>query len=146
MAYPWRFLMLQLIAYSCTDNNELPQGETCQPGTSQIYIMLSTPPLFEDCQYLDLNCSEEKIDEFVSKNINYPPLAFRNRIEGDVVVEGITEKHGCFSIEDVIESLGYGCDEEAIRLIKLMPPWKPGQKIDNPERLRTHLTIKFRLD
>lgn len=141
----WKFLVLLLVSYSCRDSMEFIEREPCEPGTDQIWIILAVPSLFNGCEYHVADCNEQKIDEFVSKNIHYPQLAREYGIEGNVVVQGIIEKKGCFSIEGITESLGYGCDEEAIRLINLMPKWTPAKKDGNPERLRTFITVKFRL-
>ena len=58
--------------------------------------------------------------KFVSKNLQYPKEAALNNISGPVVVEYIVEKDGSVSNIKLIESVGYGCDEAALKMINLM--------------------------
>ncbi len=60
------------------------------------------------------------MDEFVRQNMRYPQEAMDNKVEGIVSIEYDIDVFG-----DVIEArikhgIGYGCDEEAVRLIKMM--------------------------
>ena len=83
---------------------------------------------------------------FLGQNIKYPKEAADAKIVGRVFIKFKILKGG--SIEDisVLKSIGHGCDEEAIRVIKLMPKWKPGMQ--NGESIDTYfnLPIVFKLD
>jgi protein TonB len=63
---------------------------------------------------------------YLSHNLRYPENALKNKISGKVYVSFIIEKSGDISNVTLVEGLGYGLDEEAIRLIKNSPKWKPG--------------------
>ena len=82
---------------------------------------------------------------YLSKNIEYPPLARENNIQGRLVLSFIIEKDGSISHIEVLRSLGWGCDEEAIRVIQSMPRWTPGKNNGNPVRVRMNLPVKFML-
>lgn len=67
----------------------------------------------------------EAFNLFVEKNLRYPEAAAQNGIEGIVVVRFIIEKDGSLSGFQIQESTGYGCDEEAVRLLTESGKWKP---------------------
>src|SRR5688572_13476872 len=81
---------------------------------------------------------------FIEKNMSYPPLAKANNIEGKVFVTFVVDKKGVVKHPVIHKSLGYGCDEEAIRLVKKMPKWKPGIWYDdNPVHTKVTMSIPF---
>ncbi len=59
--------------------------------------------------------------EFIAKNLRYPKEALKNRIEGDVLISFEVNDLGKVTSAKVINGPGYGCDEEALRLIHLIP-------------------------
>jgi protein TonB len=59
--------------------------------------------------------------EFVAKNIRYPEEARAAKIEGKVIVAYDVNDNGKVSNVHVIKGLGYGCDEEAMRVIRMFP-------------------------
>lgn len=65
---------------------------------------------------------------YISKNIKYPKDAKKQGVEGKVYVEFVIEATGKIRKESVLVSQGIypSCDDEAIRLIKECPDWKPG--------------------
>ncbi|GEM_PF-1513203 len=66
-------------------------------------------------------------DEFLAKNLVYPQQARENEIYGRVHIEFVVEKDGSITHVKVIRGreLGHGIPEEAIRMVKAMPKWKP---------------------
>lgn len=84
--------------------------------------------------------------EYVDKNLNYPEQARQAGIEGEVTVRFFVEKDGALSGLTIKESLGYGCDEEAVRLIEKGPKWKPATENNNPVRREVNVEIRFKLD
>ena len=60
------------------------------------------------------------LEAFVKKNLKYPKEALENRIEGTVKVEFDFNHKGVVTKVDVKTGLGHGCDEEAVRLVKLL--------------------------
>lgn len=83
---------------------------------------------------------------FLSKNIKYPEEARKNEIQGRVYVTFVIEKDGSISNIKVVRGIGYGCDEEAVRVIKLMPNWMPGKQRGEPVRVQFNLPLVFKLD
>ncbi|MFZ5553043.1 MAG: energy transducer TonB [Bacteroidota bacterium] len=82
---------------------------------------------------------------FIIKNINYPEDAKTNGIEGKVYVNFYIEKDGTVTNVVVEKGIGGGCDEEAVRVVSMMPKWNPGQANGNPVRVRYRLPVPFRL-
>ena len=70
---------------------------------------------------------EAAMMDFVAKNIVYPQEARDKEISGRVFVSFIVEKDGSVNEVNVKKGIGGGCDEEAVRVVKAMPKWKPGK-------------------
>jgi TonB family protein len=83
---------------------------------------------------------------FMIENIKYPENAKKNGIQGKVFVQFIVEKDGKITNVKVIRGFNKECDEEAVRVIKLMPKWNPGKQKGQAVRVQFVLPIKFALD
>ena len=83
--------------------------------------------------------------EFIAENIRYPEEAKELGIQGKVYVNFVVEADGSISNVNVARGIGGGCDEEAVRVVKLMPKWKPGKQQGMPVRVQFNLPIKFTL-
>ncbi|MBT3303111.1 MAG: energy transducer TonB [Bacteroidetes bacterium] len=88
----------------------------------------------------------DSIQSFISKNLIYPQLEKENGIQGLVVVNFIVEKDGSISNAKIIKSLTPGFDAEVLRLVKLMPAWKPGKQRGVTQRVFINYPIRFSLD
>ncbi len=82
---------------------------------------------------------------FITENIKYPELARKKGIQGRVFVTFVIEKDGQISNVKVIRGIGSGCDEEAVRVISMMPKWKPGMQNGKTVRVQFNMPIKFAL-
>ncbi|MDA3943162.1 MAG: M56 family metallopeptidase [Bacteroidetes bacterium] len=83
---------------------------------------------------------------FLADNINYPEQARRDSIQGRVFVNFVIEKDGTVSNVTILRGIGGGCDEEAKRVVKLMPKWTPGYQRGQAVRVSFNLPIKFMLN
>lgn len=84
---------------------------------------------------------------FLVKNIQYPEKAKKDTVTGVVYVNFIVETDGAVSHVKITRGIGSGCDEEAVRVVSMMPKWKPGSEKDGkPVRVAFALPIKFTLD
>lgn len=68
-----------------------------------------------------------ELRKFTSLHLTYPEAALKNDISGRVSVKFSVAKDGTINNIEIKRGLGYGCDEEAIRLIKKMPKWQPAR-------------------
>jgi periplasmic protein TonB len=88
---------------------------------------------------------ESELYSFLSKNLEYPELAQKNRIEGKIAVRFVVDIDGSISKIEIAKRIGWGCDEEAIRVLKLMPKWKPGKEKGKAVPVYFTLPIMFKL-
>jgi TonB family protein len=87
----------------------------------------------------------DALDEFVKKNLKYPAEAKEKGIQGKVYIQFVVEKDG--SVTNIIVRRGANAllDAEAVRIVKLMPAWKPGTMRGKKVRVRYTLPITFSL-
>lgn len=81
------------------------------------------------------------------KYLRYPAAARRFGVDGSVYVSGIVTKDGKLVDEQIERGLGYGLDEESVRIIKLLPnEWLPVGWGTNPQESKVVLEIKYKLN
>lgn len=80
---------------------------------------------------------------FLQQNVHYPDEAKANNISGDVFVSFVVDEQGRLLDAEVIKGVGYGLDEEALRLVRLMPWWTPARQDGKPVRVPSTLRIRF---
>ncbi|OEK05479.1 energy transducer TonB [Roseivirga misakiensis] len=84
-------------------------------------------------------------NKFLKKNLKYPKMAKRMNIDGSVHLSFIVGKDGSIYDVQVTRSIGGGCDEEAMRVLKSSPKWKPGKQRGQPVIQRMNLRVVFKL-
>jgi protein TonB len=85
------------------------------------------------------------MQRFLSKKIQYPEVALKSNVHGTVFVSFVVDKAGSLSEVKAISHLGHGCDEEAVRVVSLMPPWIPGRHNGCPVSVRYSIPVRFTL-
>ena len=88
---------------------------------------------------------DQKLMEYIAKNIKYPQIARESGIPGRVFVGLVVEPDGSVSNVKLLRGIGGGCDEEAMRVIKSMPKWKPGKQRGKAVRVSYQIPVNFRL-
>jgi len=83
--------------------------------------------------------------KFIQRNLRYPEMAVEAGVQGKVFVSFVVEKDGTISNVTVVKGVGHGCDEEAMRVIKKSPRWKPGFQHNMPVRVRYNMPLSFTL-
>lgn len=83
---------------------------------------------------------------FLTRNLNYPSAAAEVGISGKVMVSFVIEKNGEISNLKILKGIGAGCDEEAMRVIKRSPFWKPGMQNGRAVRVAYIMPIVFRME
>jgi protein TonB len=86
------------------------------------------------------------MQKFIAKNIQYPRQASQMGLEGRVIVSFVVNASGEIENPEVVKGIGGGCDEEAVRVIKLLPKWKPGKQNGRPVKVKYTVPIKFTLN
>lgn len=111
--------------------------EAPEPVAEEIFTFVEEYPEFLG--------GEKALYEYIKNNVNYSELAIKTNIEGTVYVEFVVEKDGSISDVKVLRGIGGGCDEEAVRVVKSMPKWKPGKQRGQPVRVYYTLPIDFKI-
>jgi len=89
---------------------------------------------------------EAELFKFLQKNIEYPALAKENNIQGVVPITFVIGKDGTVSEVSILREIGGGCGKEAVRVVKAMPKWVPGEANGNPVKVRYTLPVRFKLE
>lgn len=133
------FVSLLIACSKSTDNTANPSNDcTNSTGTSAIFTIVEENPSFPTGQ--------SALFKYLADNIKYPAAAKANTIEGSVYVGFVVETGGCLTNVQIKRGIGYGCDEEAIRVIQSMPKWISGKQQGKPVRVAYTLPIKFKLE
>ena len=86
-----------------------------------------------------------EMNKFLSKNIRYPRDAEQKGIEGRVIVGFTVDKAGNIADVYLVKGIMASLDNEAMRVVKLMPKWKPGKNNGVPVRVKFKVDIIYRL-
>lgn len=133
-------------------DTETVEGNT--NGTDMIVEIIETPKPEDKPVETIYNYAEEmpkfpggdsEMMKFFSQNIVYPEIAKRAEVEGKVILSFVVDKSGKIIDIEVVKSIGAGCDEEALRVLKIMPNWIPGKQNGNPVMTRIKIPVLFKL-
>ncbi|HLW07135.1 MAG TPA: TonB family protein [Marinilabiliaceae bacterium] len=106
----------------------------------------TTDSIFENVDKLaKFKGKPSKLDKFVSKQLIYPDDAWREGIEGVVLIQGIVTKEGQLMELSVKESVDPLLDMEALRVVELMQNWEPAQKNKLAVHSRIVVPVSFSL-
>jgi len=81
----------------------------------------------------------------LQKKLIYPEQAIENSISGSVVLAFKISTEGKVKNIRVTRGLGYGCDEEAIRLVNISGDWIPGKINNTVQEMDGSITVVFKL-
>lgn len=94
----------------------------------------------------EFNGGQLAMMEFLMNNMKYPQAAVKAKQQGKAVVGFVVRKDGTVSDVHITKSAGHAVlDEEAIRVVKAMPAWKPGKQKGEPVNVKYYVPITFRL-
>lgn len=83
--------------------------------------------------------------KFLTENVRYPYFARQKKIQGRVMVQFVVDKDGTVTDVKVEKSVHKSLDKEAVRVVKKMPKWIPGEKDGKPVRVLYHMPVNFSL-
>lgn len=107
------------------------------PKEEEIFVAVEQPAEFPGGQ--------AALMKWLSNNILYPETAYKNDIQGRVVVKFVVEKDGTIRHAEIARSIDKDLDNEALRVVKKMPKWLPGKNGGVPVRTYFNLPVTFRL-
>ena len=83
--------------------------------------------------------------KWLTRNLHYPPIAQQQKIQGKVVVSFIINKDGSIASPRIVTSADPILDREAMRVVRMMPRWKPGMENGKPCRTMFAIPVNFQL-
>jgi protein TonB len=110
-------------------------AQTPAKADTTVYTIVERQPQFPG--------GMDSLRAFITTNRRYPAEAQKAGIKGRVLVSFIIEMDGSLRDITVFSGLGYGCDEEAVRIIGAMPRWAPGSQDGRLLRVKYTLPIAF---
>ena len=102
-----------------------------------VFVTVEDMPLFPG--------GDAALLKWISEQIRYPTIAAENGIEGRVNCQFVVNADGSVSDVVVIRPIDPSLDKEAIRVLKLLPKFKPGQQRGKPVRVKYSVPVRFQL-
>ncbi len=119
------------------DANSDPNGGKPVEEKVEVFKFVEEMPTFPGGQ--------DALLTFFAQNVKYPEIARRAGVEGKVFVQFVVGKDGNVAQASIAKGIGAGCDEEAIRVTKMMPKWNPGKQNGRPVLVQVIVPIQFKL-
>ena len=116
---------------------EKPEEVIEDPEKAPAEIFVEEMPLFPG--------GDTERQKFLAETIQYPQQAAENAIQGTVYVQFVVNSIGNITDAKILRGIGGGCDEEALRVIKMMPQWKPGRQNGKTVRVLYNMPVIFKL-
>ncbi|RNI29483.1 energy transducer TonB [Rufibacter immobilis] len=107
-----------------------------EPPANSIFYSVEHMPEFEG--------GLQKLMDFVGRSLHYPRAAQANGVEGTVVVSFVVAASGDLTDIQILKGLGFGTEEEVLRVMKKLPRWKPGNQ--NGRNVPVRMTLPIRLE
>ena len=88
---------------------------------------------------------QEQLSVFLSQHLRYPEKAAVRHVEGAVVVTFTVDAEGYVRNAKIRNGLGHGCDQEAMRLVQMLPRWEPATINGRPVACGKTVRVDFRM-
>ena len=140
-----------IISNRTVEGTESPDAFTPPPPPA-ITVIIDVPEPEETKVFTKVEQDPEYVGglaemyKYLYANIKYPAAAVRGNISGKVYLRFVVEKDGSIGAVDLTKGIGFGCDEEAIRVIKSMPKWNPGRQNGKAVRVFFSMPVTYKLD
>jgi periplasmic protein TonB len=108
-----------------------------EESKKEVFTIVEEMPAFQG--------GEAERNKFLAENIQYPQQATENGIQGTVYVSFVVDSKGNVTDVKILRGIGGGCDEEALRVVKMMPKWHPGKQNGKNVRVLFNMPIYFKL-
>ncbi len=110
------------------------------------FAIIENPPVFPGCENTidKRECFQRNIQQHIVRNFRYPDAALNAGIQGKVFVSFVVEKDGTINVVS-LRSPSPILDQEAKRIIELLPVLKPGIQRGKPVRMTMSIPITFKL-
>ena len=84
--------------------------------------------------------------KWISDNMKYPPIAAENGIDGRVYCHFVVNADGSVVDVEVTRPLDPNLDKEAVRVLRLLPKFQPGEQRGKPVRVKFSVPVRFQLN
>lgn len=126
--------------------NEVDSTLYYNNSCDSLYNKICPPGIFSHPQELAaFPGGEGEMIKFITENLTYPSEYKRDSIQGRVIVRFIINEFGEITCLYINKSLHWAMDKEAIRIVELMPDWKPASNNGTPCKTCYTLPILFKL-
>ena len=116
---------------------------TNEPSVEPVlFDMENAPEGFQPPEYVG---GMDAFYKYLTDNLRYPEQAKADNIQGRVLIRFVVMNDGSIVNVEVARGIGGGCDEEAVRVVKAMPKWKPAVSDGNAVNVQYALPITFKL-
>ncbi|HPH75562.1 MAG TPA: energy transducer TonB [Bacteroidales bacterium] len=138
-----QFMAMDDVAETVVDEDvgleviEQVQEEIEEEAPQEVFVVVEEMPSFPG--------GDAELFNFIYSNINYPEIAKENNIQGRVTLRFCVTYKGTVDQVSVVRGVDPSLDEEAIRVIKMLPLWKPGKQGGKPVNVWYSVPIKFEL-
>ncbi len=116
---------------------EQVQEEVQEEAPQEVFVVVEEMPSFPG--------GDTELFRFIYDNIKYPEIAKENNIQGKVILRFCVTYKGTVDQVSVVRGVDPSLDEEAIRVIKMLPLWKPGKQGGKPVNVWYSVPISFQL-
>jgi protein TonB len=141
-------VILSLASQSCSAQTTASKSDT---GSNIATFRVSKSPdstgkIFNYAEQMpQFPGGEDAMMDFLRNNIKYPVMAKNANIEGNVILTFVVQTDGTISDIKILRDIAGGCGDEAVRVIKLMPKWAPGNNNGVPVNTQFVLPVDFEL-
>lgn len=113
----------------------LEAAEMEELSDDEIFTVVEVMPEFPGGQ--------EALQKFLAENLKYPKEGLKSSSSGTVHVSFVVDTNGKIINSKILRGIGKAFDDEVLRVIRLMPKWKPGLQRSKPVRVRMNLPVEF---
>jgi protein TonB len=111
--------------------------EENEEEANEVFVIVEEMPQFPG--------GDLALRQWIASNIKYPVIAAENGIQGRVFVQFVVNTDGSITDVRVARGVDPSLDQEAIRVVKTLPKWKPGKQRGKPVRVSYTVPINFQL-
>jgi periplasmic protein TonB len=127
-----KYLMLFLLVFHCATG----MAQKKDSDQSPVYTAVNEAPEFPG--------GYDAFRKYLAAHIEYPRAALDTGAMGTVYISIVIDSSGNVTNAKILrDPVGYGCGEEALRVVKMMPAWKPGKMNGRKVSTRYTIPVKF---
>ena len=144
-------LSLVLLMLALTTVAQTQKKTTSRHSHRSAYRVVEAPPPPEPVyafvsEHATFPGGADALDKYLDKTLRYPEWAREDDVEGKVVVRFVVDAGGNVTHPRIIRSLFKPCDEEALRVVRAMPKWKPAKMNGLPVNSIYELPLVFKIE